>query len=469
MRFLLYRLRRSIDSPSRNPRMATVTGRLLGLAFLICFGTGLYSHFLQEPLAWMTFTTRPLWLYQVTQGIHITAGILCFPLLLGKLYVVFPDLFQYPPVRSLKKGGAVDLLERGSIALFVGASLVEITIGLLNTFQLYLWPFGFRQVHYALAYVIIGSLAIHIAVKLPVIRRYWFKGRMPEGEPVLASGREDAEIGSELADARGSSVSGAGAASAAVPASARASASAPASARATASDAGEPAGGGADRPPFAARGITGRVFDWIDTTPAPNKAVSRRGFVATLAVAAAALVALTGGQSFRVLDRLNAFAPRKAGVGPQSLPINRTAAAAKVTETAVDPGWRLTIANGDRSIDLSYADLTGLPQTSVDLPIACVEGWSQMASWTGVRMSELAALVGATSENAFKATSLETNSRYGVMTMGAEYVNDPLTLVAVQLNGEPLDIDHGYPARMIAPGRPGVLQTKWLSRLEVTS
>jgi hypothetical protein len=427
MRFLLYRLRRSIDSPSRNPRMATVTGRLLGLAFLICFGTGLYSHFLQEPLAWMTFTTRPLWLYQVTQGIHITAGILCFPLLLGKLYVVFPDLFQYPPVRSLKKGGAVDLLERGSIALFVGASLVEITIGLLNTFQLYIWPFGFRQVHYALAYVIIGSLAIHIAVKLPVIRRYWFKGRMPEGEPVLASGREDAAIGRELADA------------------------------------------GQARAPFSARGITGRVFDWIDTTPAPDKAVSRRGFVATLAIAAAALVAFTGGQSFRVLDRLNAFAPRKAGIGPQSLPINRTAAAAKVTETAVDPGWTLTITNGDRSIDLSYADLTGMPQTSVDLPIACVEGWSQMASWRGVRMSELAALVGATSADAFKATSLETNSRYGVMTMGPEYVNDPLTLVAVQLNGEPLDIDHGYPARMIAPGRPGVLQTKWLSRLEVTS
>lgn len=427
MRFLLYRLRRSIDSPSRNPRMATVTGRLLGLAFLICFGTGLYSHFLQEPLAWMTFTTRPLWLYQVTQGIHITAGILCFPLLLGKLYVVFPDLFQYPPVRNLKKGGAVDLLERGSIALFVGASLVEITIGLLNTFQLYIWPFGFRQVHYALAYVIIGSLAIHIAVKLPVIRRYWFKGRMPEGEPVLASGREDAEIGREMADARAASA------------------------------------------PFAARGITGRVFDWIDTTPAPDKAVSRRGFVATLAVAAAALVAFTGGQSFRVLDRLNAFAPRKAGIGPQSLPINRTATAAKVTETAVDPGWTLTIANGDRSIDLTYADLTGMPQTDVDLPIACVEGWSQMASWRGVRMSELAALVGATSADAFKATSLETNSRYGVMTMGPEYVNDPLTLVAVQLNGEPLDIDHGYPARMIAPGRPGVLQTKWLSRLEVTS
>ena len=36
-----------------------------------------------------------------------------------------------------------------------------------------------------------------------------------------------------------------------------------------------------------------------------------------------------------------------------------------------------------------------------------------------------------------------------------------------QLYGEVLDIDHGYPARIIAPGRPGVLQTKWLDRIEV--
>ena len=53
--------------------------------------------------------------------------------------------------------------------------------------------------------------------------------------------------------------------------------------------------------------------------------------------------------------------------------------------------------------------------------------------------------------------------------MGPEYASDPRTLVALELNGEPLSIDHGYPARMIAPGRPGVLQTKWLSSIEVLS
>ena len=47
------------------------------------------------------------------------------------------------------------------------------------------------------------------------------------------------------------------------------------------------------------------------------------------------------------------------------------------------------------------------------------------------------------------------------------YVEDPLTLVALRLHGDELDIDHGYPARIIAPGRPGVMQTKWLSSIEV--
>ena len=82
---LLHDTRRSLAAPSRNPRMAVVIGRLLAVAFVLCFGTGLYSHFLQDPLPWMTFPTRPIWLYQVSQGVHITAGIACFPLILAKL------------------------------------------------------------------------------------------------------------------------------------------------------------------------------------------------------------------------------------------------------------------------------------------------------------------------------------------------------------------------------------------------
>ena len=45
---------------------------------------------------------------------------------------------------------------------------MQITIGLLNTYQLYaLFGFSFRLTHYALSWIVIGSLVIHIGVKLP--------------------------------------------------------------------------------------------------------------------------------------------------------------------------------------------------------------------------------------------------------------------------------------------------------------
>jgi hypothetical protein len=407
MRRLMYEARAQLASPVRNPRMATVIGRLLGLAFLLCFGTGLYSHFLQEPLPWMTFATRPARLYQLTQGTHIVAGIACFPLLLAKLYVVFPQLFSYPPVKSF--GG---FLERASIALFVGASLVEITIGLLNTYQWYPFPFPFRQVHFALSFVIIGSLLVHIGVKLPLISTHW-RADGPEPEkPRAADAGPDPE--------------------------------------------------GLPR----TRGLTGRLLTYIDTTPNLPERTSRRGFLTTVTLGVAAVVGLTAGQTFAPLDAANIFGPRKKGVGQQGVPVNRTSAQAKVGTSALAADWVLTIAAGSTERSFSRAELAALPQTDVELPISCVEGWSQMASWRGVRLRDLVAEAGGNPDSDLRLISLEQRGGFRQTEMGNEYVRDPLTLVALELNGEILDLEHGYPARMIAPGRPGVLQTKWLSRIE---
>ena len=410
MRRLMYEARAQLASPVRNPRMATVIGRLLGLAFLLCFGTGLYSHFLQQPLPWMVFPTRPAGLYQLTQGTHIVAGIACFPLLLAKLYVVFPQLFKYPPVTSF-----AGFLERASIALFVGASLVEITIGLLNTYQWYPFPFPFRQVHFALSFVIIGSLLVHIGVKLPLIAAHWRAGpRVPD---------EPRPVGSAL---EGSATEG-------LP---------------------------------RTRGLTGRLLSYIDATPTVPARTSRRGFLTTVALGVTAVVGLTAGQTFAPLDAANLFGPRKKGVGQQGVPVNRTSAQAKVATSAMAADWVLTVAFGDTERSFSRAELAALPQTDADLPIACVEGWSQMASWRGVRLRDLIDEAGGSTDSDLRLISLEQRGGFRQTEMGSEYVRDPLTLVALELNGEVLDLEHGYPARMIAPGRPGVLQTKWLSRIE---
>ncbi len=58
-------------------------------------------------------------------------------------------------------------LERASIGVLVAAAIFQLASGLANTAQWYPWHFHFRATHYALAWVAIGALLVHIAVKLP--------------------------------------------------------------------------------------------------------------------------------------------------------------------------------------------------------------------------------------------------------------------------------------------------------------
>ena len=206
-----------------------------------------------------------------------------------------------------------------------------------------------------------------------------------------------------------------------------------------------------------------------DDDASKRSRTSRRGFLIAVFGSLAGVVAFWSGQSFKPLDAINLIAPRKMGDGPNELPINRTSEQAKITADLVDENWRLIVKRGTRIRTYTYAELLAMPQHTVDLPIACVNGWSQTATWKGVQLHRLMEEVGRKPGEAIMLTSLEVKGNYRVTTMGPEFVENELTLVALHLNGEVLDIEHGYPARMIAPARPGVLQTKWLSTLEVTT
>ena len=62
---------------------------------------------------------------------------------------------------------------------------------------------------------------------------------------------------------------------------------------------------------------------------------------------------------------------------------------------------------------------------------------------------------------------MQRRGAYRHSRLNPDHARDPLTLLALELNGEPLHLDHGYPVRLIAPNRPGVEQTKWVTRLVV--
>jgi DMSO/TMAO reductase YedYZ molybdopterin-dependent catalytic subunit len=155
-------------------------------------------------------------------------------------------------------------------------------------------------------------------------------------------------------------------------------------------------------------------------------------------------------------------------VGPQGFPVNKSAAAARVTELARDPTYRLVVEGAvDRRLELSLDDLRALPLREARLPIACVEGWSASARWRGVAVRELLAHAGAATDAEATVESLQPGGRYRTAYLNAGQASDRDTLLAVELDGEPLHIDHGFPVRLIGPNRPGVLQTKWVSKLVV--
>ena len=366
-------------STLRGPEVAARVGLWLGICFTVAFLTGVWSHLYQDQPSWLTIPTRPVWVYRVTQGVHYLTGTAAVPLLLVKLYAVYPKLFAAVPF-GRRRQLTLHLLERASIALLVAAAVFQLTTGVLNTTEWYPWSFSFRSTHYAVAWVAVGSLVLHVAVKLPVIRSAF------------------------------------------------------------------------TRP--------------IDDGERPEPGLTRRGLVRTALGASGLAVLAVAGTTVPWLRTISIFETHD-GSGPQDLPVTKSARAAGVTSTALSPSYALELVNGGTTKRLSLDELTAMPQRSETLPIACVQGWSASARWTGVRLRDLLDLVDAPVRSTVTVESLQETGAFRASEVRGNLADDSATLIALRLNGEPLGIDHGYPCRLIAPNRPGVLQTKWVARIEV--
>lgn len=199
--------------------------------------------------------------------------------------------------------------------------------------------------------------------------------------------------------------------------------------------------------------------------------VSRRGALGLVGGGSLLLFATTVGQNFDgPLRRTALLAPHggaEPGTGPGGFQINKTAAYAGIDAAeASEEAWRLVVAGRAGTVRLSRTDLLQLPLHSAALPIACVEGWSTSDQWwRGVRLRDLAALVGYDDPPDVLVESLQRRGAFRRAALRANQVADPRSLLALFVNGEDLTPDHGYPARVIVPAAPGVLNTKWVARM----
>ena len=171
-------------SPLRGPWLTSVLALVLLVGLTVVAVTGLLSYAAYDPqlggsndrtpeagllrayAAAGEWPTSPVWLYRVTQGVHVLLGIALVPVVLAKLWSVAPKLFEWPPVRT-----PAQAVERASIVLLVGSILFLIVTGVMNVQYDYAWGFSFYTGHFYAAWVFVAAFAAHVAIKLPTVVR----------------------------------------------------------------------------------------------------------------------------------------------------------------------------------------------------------------------------------------------------------------------------------------------------------
>jgi DMSO/TMAO reductase YedYZ molybdopterin-dependent catalytic subunit len=401
-------------SPLRGPWLTSVFGAALLVVLPIVIITGLLSYIAYGPrfgqaipfgVGWLKLPTFD-WPTTPSWLYRLTQG-LHVGLGLVVIPVVLAKLWSVVPrlFGWPPARSVAQILERVTLLMLVGGILFEIVTGVLNIQYDYIFGFSFYTAHYFGAWVFIVAFVSHICLKLPTMVRALRSRSM---RSVLATSRAD-----------------------------------------TLPEEPDPDG---------------------LVAPDPDPAtLSRRGTLAVVGGGALLVAVLTAGQTLGGFTRGAALLlprGRSYGKGPNDFQINRTAVAAGIDPAVTGPGWRLQLRGGPQPVLLDRAALAAMARHTVELPIACVEGWSTTQTWTGVRLADLAAAAGRPHPGSAVVFSLEAFGAFNHAILQTNQILDPDALLALQVNGADLSLDHGYPARIIVPALPGVHNTKWVSSIE---
>ena len=123
--------------------------------------------------------------------------------------------------------------------------------------------------------------------------------------------------------------------------------------------------------------------------------------------------------------------------------------------------WRLKVVrNPGDTLILTLDDIKALPKTEVVFDFKCVEGWSQVTYWGGVRFSDFLKKYNLVTQSGMRYVGMITPDEAYYVGNDMPSMMQPQTLLCYELNGKPLPQNQGYPLRLIIPVKYGIKHLK---------
>ena len=138
--------------------------------------------------------------------------------------------------------------------------------------------------------------------------------------------------------------------------------------------------------------------------------------------------------------------------------------------------WKLqVIRSAGDTFYLTMEDINSFPKSEIIFDFKCIEGWSQVTHWGGVKFSDVAAKYHLGNKSAvdftknpamyYRYAGLQTPDQAYYVGIDIESMMHPQTLLCYEMNGKPLPMNQGYPLRLIIPVKYGIKNIKRIGTL----
>lgn len=129
--------------------------------------------------------------------------------------------------------------------------------------------------------------------------------------------------------------------------------------------------------------------------------------------------------------------------------------------TPLDSNWKLqVIKNAGDTLRLTLEEIKKLPKTEIVFDFKCVEGWSQVTYWGGVKMKDFLDYYHLSEQSKMNYIGMTTPDKQYYIGLDMPSAIHAQTILCYEMNGQPLPLNQGYPLRLIIPVKYGIKHLK---------